>query len=142
MPPTSKPLLNYMIKRGLSAATIIEDGAILNPSAFPVAAVETSGAILFADLPGYSKLAKSLSPAELACFVSLFFAWIDGEARRRNGGIVDKFIGDEIMVVFLASECTEDPLKAAMKMAKAMRDNDPYAFEPKFGSLPANSRLR
>src|ERR1035437_9121319 len=111
MPPNNKPLLDFMITRGLSAATIIEDGAILNPATFPVAAIETSGAILFADLPGYSKLAKNLSPAELACFVSLFFAWFDGEARRYHGGIVDKFIGDEIMVVFLAAECKEDPLK-------------------------------
>lgn len=129
----SNHLLEYLKKHGVTDALMFSDGALLNPVRFPLAGLETHGAILFADLPGYSRLASRLEPAECAYVVSHFFAWFEGEARRHFGGIVDKFIGDEVMVVFLRSECKLPPLQAAMHTARAMLENDPYAFSPKIG---------
>ena len=123
----------YLMKCGISGFTAYSDGALVNPVMFPVAAVETEGAVLFADLPGFSKLATNLNPVECACYASHFFAWFEGEAGRRYGGIVDKFIGDEVMMVFPRSKCGIDPLEAALRTASAMLTYDPYAFEPKMG---------
>ncbi len=126
-------LLEYLQKHGVGDVATFSDGALSAPVRFPVAAVETQGAILFADLPGYTKLASELGPVECACLANHFFAWFEGEAGRRFGGMVDKFIGDEIMVVFPRSECKLSPLQAAMKTARTMLKFDPYAFDPKIG---------
>ena len=126
-------MLEYLTTCGIHGFMTIPDGAIVNPVMFPVGAVETEGAILFADLPGFSKLATDLNPVECAYYASHFFAWFEGEAGRRHGGIVDKFIGDEVMMVFPRSKCKLDPLEAALQTASAMLAHDPYAFEPKIG---------
>jgi class 3 adenylate cyclase len=67
-------LLDYLKKHGVTTVSMCSDGALLNPVEFPLAAVETNGSILFADLPGYSKLASQLDPAECAYVVNHFFA--------------------------------------------------------------------
>jgi class 3 adenylate cyclase len=126
-------LLDYIKSRGVTKPVTFSDGALLNPVQFPLALLETNGAILFADLPGYSKLANQLEPAECTCMVNNFFAWFEGEAGRHFGGIVDKFIGDEVMVVFPQGTCKLPPLIAAMHTTRAMLENDPYAFDPKIG---------
>jgi len=126
-------LLAYLMKCGIRDFATYSDGALLNPVMFPVGAVETDGAVLFADLPGFSRLATDLSPVECACYASHFFAWCEGEGGRRYGGIVDKFIGDEVMMVFPRNKCEIDPLEAALRTASAMLAHDPYAFEPKIG---------
>lgn len=129
----SNHMLEYLKKHGINNVATFSDGALLNPVRFPLAAIEMHGAILFADLPGYSELASQVEPAECAAVVSHFFAWFEGEARRHFGGIVEKFIGDEIMVIFPHTECKLMPLQAAMHTARAMLERDPYAFDPKIG---------
>ena len=110
-------MLEYLMKCGIRGFATYSDGALFNPVMFPVGAVETDGAVLFADLPGFSKLATDLSPVECACYASHFFAWFEGEGGRRYGGIVDKFIGDEVMMVFPRNKCEIDPLEAALRTA-------------------------
>jgi class 3 adenylate cyclase len=98
-----------------------------------MAAMETEGAVLFADLPGYSKLAHQLDPVECAYLVNHFFAWFEREAGRLYGGLVDKFIGDEVMVVFPEAGARLQPLMAAMQTARALLAHDHYGFNPKIG---------
>lgn len=126
-------LIEYLRKHGVTSALMISDGALVNSIRFPVAALETHGAILFADLPEYSKRASEMSPIECAYMVNHFFAWFEGEAGRQFGGIIDKFIGDEVMIVFPNNGCKCPPLVAAMHTAKAMLDNDPWSFAPRIG---------
>lgn len=126
-------LMDYLARRGPQKRAVFPDGALYKPSEFPVAAVETNGAVLFADLPDFSKHAAKLDPVETACYVSHFFAWFEGSAGRHFGGIVDKFIDDEIMCVFLPGECVGPPLEAALRTAYAFLDRDAFAFYPKIG---------
>lgn len=130
---SSNNLLKFLMKRGITKAATFSDGALLNPIRFHLAGIETNGAILFADLPGFSKLGSQLQSAECAYIVNHFFAWFEGEAIRHFGGIVDKFIGDEVMIIFPHTECKLPPLEAAMHTARAMLENDPWAFDPKIG---------
>lgn len=126
-------LLEYIVKCGVQKCVIYSDGALIDPVQFPLAAVETEGAVLFADLPGFSGLTAQMGAMEAAYYASHFFAWFEGEAGRCYGGIVDKFIGDEVMMVFTRSECRMPPFRAALCTARAMLGFDPYAFEPKIG---------
>ncbi|HXF47990.1 MAG TPA: adenylate/guanylate cyclase domain-containing protein [Verrucomicrobiae bacterium] len=129
----AKRLLDYLNKHGVNEIVYFSDGALINPVRFPIAALETNGAILFADLPGFSKYAAGMEAVDSAYLVNNFFAWFEGEALRPYGGIVDKFIGDAVMVVFLPLECKLEPLEAAMQAARAMLERDPYSFRPKIG---------
>ena len=58
-----------------------------------------AGAVLFVDIRGFTARAETMDPAELGGFLSAFRR-IVREAVERHGGIVDKHIGDAVMVVF------------------------------------------
>lgn len=126
-------LAKYIRKNGIKKVAWCDDGAPINPVKFPIAGLETQGAILFADLPGYSKLSQGLNPMECAYLTNHFFAWFAGSAGRMYGGVVDKFIGDEVMLVFLPSAEGLTPLDAAMQTARAMLADDHFGFDPKMG---------
>src|SRR3546814_181739 len=56
-------------------------------------------AVVFADIQGFTAMAEAIDPAELGQFLSSFRARISAPAAR-YGGVVDKYIGDAVMVVF------------------------------------------
>ena len=58
---------------------------------------------------GFSKRTLDLSPTETLIFVNNFFAWISAGALKERPSIVDKYIGDEIMVVFSKECCLGRP---------------------------------
>lgn len=62
-----------------------------------------------------------------------YFAWITAEALRGRPGIVDKYIGDEIMVVFSTEFGSKDPFVDAVQAAAAMSRNDVLGFRPRIG---------
>jgi len=61
---------------------------------------EIKATILFADITSFSKRTFGLSPTETLIFVNNFFTWITAEALIVGSGIIDKYIGDEIMIIF------------------------------------------
>jgi adenylate cyclase len=60
---------------------------------------KATGAVMFVDIRGFTALAETMDPAALGSFLSAFRR-IVREAVERHGGIVDKHIGDAVMVVF------------------------------------------
>ena len=129
----TRTLLEYLQKQGVDKFASFGDGALLNTRCFPLAGVETIGAVMFIDLPGYSEISSKITPAESAYLINHFFAWFEGSGGIRYGGIVDKFIGDEIMMIFLPTECEEIPEIAALKTARDMLEEDMYNFKPRIG---------
>lgn len=81
-------------------------------------------AVLFADLRGFTAMAETMDPTELAAFLSDFRSRLARPAMD-YGGIVDKYIGDAIMVVFGVPQSGPDDanraLRCAVAMAEAMR---------------------
>jgi adenylate cyclase len=57
---------------------------------------------LFADVRGYTSLAGSSAPAELADRITTLHRWAAAEVGRRHG-VVDKFAGDAVMATFNAT---------------------------------------
>lgn len=111
------------------------DGAIDcgDGSAVPIKGVEIEAAILFADISGFSTRTIDMSPVETLIYVQTFFGWITSQALRDRPGIVDKYIGDEAMVVFSRDFGSADPVTDAIQAAIDMVRHDPHAYRPHVG---------
>jgi adenylate cyclase len=81
--------------------------------------------ILFADIRSFTTIAEIMEAEELVSMLNQFFG-IMVDIIFRNNGILDKFIGDELMAVFglIASENTSshDAIQAAIEMQYATED--------------------
>ncbi|GEM_PF-1727883 len=100
---------------------------------FAVKGRELEATILFCDISGFSKRTKALSSTETLAFVNNFFTWISTESLRNVPCIVDKYIGDEIMVIFAQEFGSSDPFAEAIQVARWMVQNDHHAFCPHIG---------
>ena len=100
---------------------------------FPVKGIELEASILFADITSFSGRTLELSPIETLIFVNNFFSWISAEALLKSHGIIDKYIGDEIMVVFAKEFGSDDHFVDALRAARAMAENDVLSFAPHIG---------
>lgn len=76
--------------------------------------------ILFTDLRDYTGLAESLPPELVVSILNEYFTMVV-DAVRRNGGEVDKFIGDAAMAVF-GLYGTPGSCDAAVRAASEMRN--------------------
>jgi class 3 adenylate cyclase len=77
-------------------------------------------AVLFMDLVGWTSLGDQLDPEPLQLFLEQYYE-ISVAAVNRNGGIVEKFIGDAIMAVFGAERSLEDDALRALQAAVQAR---------------------
>ncbi len=95
------------------ATQLMRDGAALGGE-------EREVTILFADLRGFTTLSESLPPREV---VTLLNRYLDrmSAAIEAHGGVIDKFIGDEIMALFGAPVAQPDSADHALAAALAMR---------------------
>ncbi|MEU8015968.1 adenylate/guanylate cyclase domain-containing protein [Micromonospora parva] len=88
---------------------------------------------MFADISRFSTRTLAMSPAATLVYVQNFFAWVSAEALHGRPGIVDKYIGDEVMVVFSKEFGSEDPFTDAVQAAAAMSRHDVHAYGPHIG---------
>lgn len=89
---------------------LIESGSIDQPPA------ERNVAVLFTDIVGFTHVSEGLSAAETAAFINAHLTLV-GEAVERNGGTIDKYIGDSVMAFWGAPEELEHPAAAAAQAA-------------------------
>jgi len=85
-----------------------------------LAAHDRDISVLFADVVGFTALAESLAPSEVAAILNRFFSEMT-EAIFAEEGTVDKFIGDAILAVFGAPVEQPDHARRAVRAAQAMR---------------------
>jgi len=123
-------LEDFLTANALSVDSPLNDGA---NATFPVKAREIQATVLFADIRSFSSRTRDLSPVETLIFVNHFFAWMNAEALRGKPGIIDKYIGDEVMVVYSREFGSEDPFVDAVQTARRMGQNDSYGFAPHIG---------
>lgn len=123
-------LEDYLISNPLTVDGQLYDGW---DASFPVKGREIEATILYSDISYFSARTLELSSTEILIFVNNFFAWITAEALQETYGIVDKYIGDEIMIVFSEEFGSNDPFQEAVQAARWMSDNDALAFCPHMG---------
>ncbi len=76
--------------------------------------------VLFADIRGFTPLSETLAPLDVARMLNLYFSEMCAIVFA-NGGTLDKFIGDCMMVLFNAPFAVHNPEFTAVKTAQAMR---------------------
>lgn len=81
---------------------------------------EREVAVLFSDLRGFTTYSERLAPDELIGELNAYFEAMV-PAIRRHGGVVDKYIGDAIMVVFGVPTARGDEATRAIATARAMQ---------------------
>ena len=77
-------------------------------------------AVLFSDVVGFTPWAEVVSPEQVVRFLNALFAAMDPEIDR-CGGILDKRIGDGMMVVFLEQDGGEPPARRALRCGLALQ---------------------
>jgi adenylate cyclase len=75
--------------------------------------------VLFADIVGFTSLSETLSPADVARMLNVFFEEMHTPVFS-NGGTLDKYIGDCVMAFFGAPEKQEDHAARAVRAATEM----------------------
>jgi len=76
--------------------------------------------ILFADIRGFTRLSHCSEPTRIVAMLNRYFEMVV-DIVFKHGGTVDKFIGDEIMVLFGAPLAMEDAADRAVECALEMQ---------------------
>ena len=74
------------------------------------------GSVLFADIVGFTQIAENIRPEELVSLLNRYFTLIT-HACEINSGIVDKYLGDGVMLVFGAPQPHADHCFSAIACA-------------------------
>jgi class 3 adenylate cyclase len=123
-------LEDYLTSKRLDVDGVLDDGWGAH---FPVKGREIEAVIVFVDIAAFSRRTYDLTPIETLIFINNFFAWISAEGLRGRPGIVDKYIGDEIMVIFSTEFGSKDPFHDALVSARWIAESDVLAFCPHIG---------
>ncbi|MCS7280840.1 MAG: adenylate/guanylate cyclase domain-containing response regulator [Desulfobacterota bacterium] len=83
--------------------------------------------ILFSDVRGFSQLALSIHPLELAQLMNRYYFEPISEIITKYGGLLDKYIGDSVMAIFGApielDRHEESAVLCAIDIVRKMREN-------------------
>jgi adenylate cyclase len=89
--------------------------------------VEIEVTLLFADVRGSTALAERTSPAEFHALLNRFYG-VANKAVIASDGLVDKFVGDEVVALYLPIVGPEHPqlaLRAAVEILEGTGHRDP-----------------
>lgn len=119
----------------LTASELTVDGLLDDGwgAQFAVKGRELDATILFADISDFSGRTAEMTAAETLAYVNNFFAWISAEALRDTNAIIDKYIGDEVMVIYAREFGSDDPFLDAVQAARWMCERDALDFGPHIG---------
>ena len=125
-----KSIEDFLISHPLNVDAELNDGW---GAYFPVKGIELEASILFADITSFSSRTKELSPVETLIFVNNFFAWVSAEGLHESCGLIDKYIGDEMMIVFANEFGSENHFEDALRCARGMIERDVLDYCPHIG---------
>jgi adenylate cyclase len=81
---------------------------------------EVQGAVLFSDIRGFTAMSEKMSAPEVVEFLNRYFSFV-AEPILERGGVINKFIGDAVMVIFSPVFGQENYQKQAVLTALDMR---------------------
>jgi class 3 adenylate cyclase len=88
---------------------------------------EVESSLLFADVRGSTELGEQLSPSEFRAALARYYT-VASDAVVANRGVVDKFVGDELVATFppfLGERHADRALAAARDVLRATGHDDP-----------------
>ena len=102
------------LSRFLSAAAVEE--VLSGRMKVNMAGQNAEVTVLFADIRGFTTMSGQMPPEEIVRFLNAFFGEAV-DAVEKNGGVVDKFIGDCVMALWGAVDQREDGARKAIAAA-------------------------
>lgn len=78
-------------------------------------------AILFSDIRNFTSIAEKLEPEQIVRLINIYFH-LQTEVIEKYGGIVDKFMGDQIMAIFPTKNMLSSAIAAAVGIQRGIRD--------------------
>ena len=76
--------------------------------------------ILFTDVRNFTTIAERLEPEQIVRLINIYFH-LQTEIIEKHGGIVDKFMGDQIMAIFPSRHMLDNAVSAAVETQKRIR---------------------
>jgi adenylate cyclase len=86
-----------------------------------VLGAEIRVSLMFADIRGSTTIGERLSPTEFRAFLDRFYQ-LSSKSVLDNDGIVDKFVGDEVIGLFFTGISGAEHTAAAIRAAQALLD--------------------
>jgi adenylate cyclase len=124
-----------------------EDGAGADPDSIHEAqtilnmdATSREMTVFVSDIRGFTSMSKKISDDALAVVLGAWFREVN-EVVESNGGVIDKFIGDAVMAIWLkgkggTSDTVYSALRTALELNRAMGE-----INDRFPDLPAPLRI-
>lgn len=96
------------VKDALSryVSPVVANEILSNLNTVELGSKQVEGTVLFADIIGFTQLAENTRPEDLVNLLNQYFSLITGACKETHG-IVDKYMGDGVMLVFGAPEADE-----------------------------------
>lgn len=90
-----------------------------NADHFPQTGERRMVTVLFSDVRSFTQLTETLGAEEIVKLVNIY---LDLQARlvEEHGGIVDKFMGDQVMALFLGEDQEDRAVETAVRIQKAI----------------------
>ncbi|UCE89367.1 MAG: HAMP domain-containing protein [Pseudomonadota bacterium] len=103
---------------------------------------QVEGSVVFADIMGFTSISETTDPEDLVCMLNRYFSLIT-LACEANNGIVDKYMGDGVMLVFGTLEPDEDhafhAVRCALLIQKLIENEN--RSRKKQGKIPIRFRV-
>ncbi|GBD95018.1 adenylate cyclase 1 [bacterium BMS3Abin05] len=77
-------------------------------------------AVLFSDIRSFTTVSEKLEPESLVKLINVYFD-LQTKSIEKYFGIVDKFVGDQIMALFLEEEMNDQAIQAAIEIQQNIR---------------------
>jgi adenylate cyclase len=77
--------------------------------------------LLFSDVRNFSALTEQLSSEEIVKLINIYLN-LQSRSIEENNGIVDKFMGDQIMAIFLGENQADHAIQAAVEIQRSIRE--------------------
>jgi adenylate cyclase len=77
--------------------------------------------IFFSDIRNFSTYAELSEPEQIIKLINIYFD-VQTQIIEANGGVVDKFMGDQIMALFQGPDGVENAVRAAVEIQRAVRE--------------------
>lgn len=78
-------------------------------------------AVLFTDIRGFTKLSEKLEPEQLVEIINVYLN-MQSKFIENNGGVIDKFAGDEVMAIFQKEDAVDAAVKSAISIQKKIAE--------------------
>ncbi len=113
-------LLEFHCPPGMASSIELPPAGVESTTTISLKADVQELTVLVTDIRGYSEISEQMSASFLADMLGRWFACV-GEIVDRNGGVVDKFIGDAVMARWLARTSSADAtVLAALRTAHSI----------------------